>query len=80
MKLLHALGHEAPGPGVVDRAPCVAGALRELSVGLLYKGNFFMYCACFGMLAKSSGTGFRAATTDKHGSLFVMFCLPAMTL
>jgi hypothetical protein len=34
MKLLHALGDEAAGPGGVHRASFVAGALRELSVGL----------------------------------------------
>jgi hypothetical protein len=32
MKLLHALGDEAAGPGGVQRAFFVAGALRELSV------------------------------------------------
>jgi hypothetical protein len=53
----------------------VAGALREISVGLC-RGNFFMYRACLGMFAnlhfKSSGTGFRAGMrvpTDEHGLL-----------
>jgi hypothetical protein len=61
MKLLHALGDEAAGPGGVQRASFVASALGELSVGLC-RGNFFMYRACLGMVAKSmaSGTGFRA--------------------
>jgi hypothetical protein len=34
MKLLHALGDEAAGPGGVTRASFVAGGLREISVGL----------------------------------------------
>jgi hypothetical protein len=71
MKLLHALGDEAAGPGGVQRASFVAGALRELSVGLC-RGNFFMYRSCLGMLAKSSGTGFWAGMrvpTDEHGLL-----------
>jgi hypothetical protein len=59
MKLLHALGDEAAGAGGVTRASFVAGALRKISVGLC-RGNFFMYRVCLGMLAKSSGTGFRA--------------------
>jgi hypothetical protein len=69
MKLLHALGDEAAGPGGVTRASFVAGALWEISFGLC-RGNFFMYCACLGMSAKSSGTGFRASMsvpTDEHG-------------
>jgi hypothetical protein len=71
MKLLHALGDEAAGPGGVTRASFVAGALRENSFGLC-RGNFFMYRACLGMFAKSSGTGFRAGMrvpTDEHGLL-----------
>jgi hypothetical protein len=70
MKHLHALGDEAAGPGGVTRASFVAGAL-EISVGLC-RGNFFMYRACLGMFAKSSGTGFRAGMrvpTDEHGLL-----------
>jgi hypothetical protein len=38
----------------------------------LCKVNFFMYHACLGMHAKSSGTGFRAGVrvpTDEHGLL-----------
>jgi hypothetical protein len=45
--------------------------LRENSVGLC-RGNFFMYRACLGMIAKASGTGFRAGMsvpTDEHGLL-----------
>jgi hypothetical protein len=59
MKLLHVLGDEAAGPGGVTRASFVNGALRKLSVGLC-KGNFFAYRAFVGMLARSSGTSFRA--------------------
>jgi hypothetical protein len=69
MNLLHALGDEAAGPGEVTRGSFVAGALREISVGLC-RGNFFLYRACSGMFAKSSGTGFRAGMsvpTDEHG-------------
>jgi hypothetical protein len=72
MQLLHALGDEAAGPGGVQRTFFVAGALREISVGLC-RGNFFMYRACLGMLAKSSGTGFRAGMrvpTHEHGLLY----------
>jgi hypothetical protein len=58
MKLLHTLGEEAAGPGGVSRAPFVAGALRELSVGLV-RGNYFLYRAPVGMLAWSSGACFR---------------------
>jgi hypothetical protein len=71
MKLFHALGDEAAGPGGVTRAYFVAGALWEISIGLC-TGTFFMYCACLGMLAKSSGTGFRAGMsvpTDENGLL-----------
>jgi hypothetical protein len=53
------------------RTSFVAGALREMSVGLC-RGNFFMYSACLGMFAKSSGTGFRAGMrvpSDEHGLL-----------
>jgi hypothetical protein len=59
MQLLHALGDEASGPGGVTRASFVAGALRELSVGLC-RGNFLMYRASTGMLARVSGRGFQA--------------------
>jgi hypothetical protein len=70
MKLLHALGDEAALAGSRER-PFVAGALRKISVGLC-RGNFFMYRACLGMIAKSSGTGVRAGMrvpTDEHGLL-----------
>jgi hypothetical protein len=68
MKLLHALEDAAAGPGGVTRAFFVAGALREIGVGLC-RGNFFMYRAGLGMFAKSSGTGFRAGMsvpTDEY--------------
>jgi hypothetical protein len=35
MKLLRDLGEEAAGPGGVSRLSFVAGALRELSVGVI---------------------------------------------
>jgi hypothetical protein len=47
MKLLHDLGEEAAGPGGVSRSSFVAGALRELSVGLC-RGNFLAYRASLG--------------------------------
>jgi hypothetical protein len=68
MSLLHSLGAEAAGLGGVSRASFVAGALRELSVGLI-RGNFLLYGASVGMLAKSSGSSFRAGLsvpTDEH--------------
>jgi hypothetical protein len=58
MKLLHDLGEEAAGPGGVSRSSFVAGALRELSVGLC-RGNFIVYRASLGVLARSCGSGFR---------------------
>jgi hypothetical protein len=66
MKLQHTLGEEAAGPEGVSRASFVDGALRELSVGLA-KGNYFLYRASVGMLARSSGACFRpglARSTD----------------
>jgi hypothetical protein len=68
MTLLHLLGDEAAGPGGVSRASFVAGALRELSVGLI-RGNFSLYRASVGMLARSSISSFRAGLsvpTDEH--------------
>jgi hypothetical protein len=63
------MGDEAAGPGGVNRASFVAGPLRERSIGLC-RGNFSMYRAYLGMLAKSSGTGVRAGMRvpiDEHG-------------
>jgi hypothetical protein len=71
LKLLHSLGDEAAAMAGSRERPFVAGALRESSVRLC-KGNFFMYRACLGMIAKASGTGFRAGMrvpTDEHGLL-----------
>jgi hypothetical protein len=68
MALLHSLGDEAAGPGGVSRASFVAGALRELSVGLI-RGTFLLYRASVGMLARSSGSSFQAGLsvpTDEH--------------
>jgi hypothetical protein len=61
MKLLHLLGDEAAGHGGVSWALFVAGALWELSVGLIL-GNFYflLYRASVGMLSRSSGSSFRA--------------------
>jgi hypothetical protein len=59
MKLLHSLGEEAAGPGSVSRASFVAGALRELSVGLIW-GNFLFCRASVGILARSSKSSFWA--------------------
>jgi hypothetical protein len=42
MKRLHDLGEEAAGPGGVSQSSFMAGALRELSVGLC-RGNFMAY-------------------------------------
>jgi hypothetical protein len=68
MTLLHSLGDEATGPRGVSRASFVAGALRELSVGLI-QGDFMLYGVSVGMLARSSGSSFRAGLsmpTDEH--------------
>jgi hypothetical protein len=63
MKLLHDLGEEAAGPGGVLRSSFVAGALRELSVGLC-RGTFMAFRASLGVLAGSSGSPFWP--TDGH--------------
>jgi hypothetical protein len=71
IKLSHALGDEAAGPGGVTRAPFVAGTLREISVGLC-RGTPSCTVRVWGCLQKSSGTGFRAGMsvpTDEHGLL-----------
>jgi hypothetical protein len=71
MKLLHALSDDAAGPGGVNWASFVVSALQELSIGCV-GGTFFIYRACLGMLAKSSGTGIRAGMrvhTYEHGLL-----------
>jgi hypothetical protein len=57
--LLHRLGDEASGPGGVSRESFVAGALRELSIGLC-RGNFLLYRGSIGGLARASGSHFRA--------------------
>jgi hypothetical protein len=54
MKLLHLLGDETAGPGGVSWALFVAGALRELSMGLI-RGNFLLYCALLGLAKVASG-------------------------
>jgi hypothetical protein len=59
MTLLHQLGDEAASPGIVTQASLIASTLRELSVALC-RGNFLMYCASGGMLARVSGRGFWA--------------------
>jgi hypothetical protein len=58
MKLLHQLGNEAAGASGVSRASFVSGGLRELSVDLV-RGNFWLYRATVGMLARVSGSSFR---------------------
>jgi hypothetical protein len=68
MKLLHDLGEEAASPGGVSRSSFVAGALRELSVGLC-RGNLMAYRASLGVLARFSGSSFRpglSLPTDGH--------------
>jgi hypothetical protein len=68
MMLLHSLGDEAAGPGGVSRASFVAGALRELSMGLI-RGTFLLYRASVGMLAKSGRGSIQAGLsvpTEEH--------------
>jgi hypothetical protein len=81
MKLLHALGHEAAGPGQVDRASFVAGALRELSVGLC-RQLFYVPCM-FGNACKVQWEGVQGCHACAHRRawvavefLLVMLCLP----
>jgi hypothetical protein len=54
MKLLHDLGDAAAWPGGVTRLTCFAGALRELSIGLIRR-NYFMFGAGVGGLARVTG-------------------------
>jgi hypothetical protein len=66
MMLLHELGEKPLDLQVFSRASFVAGALREISVGLNW-GDLFCYRASAGMLARSSGASFRpglAVPTD----------------
>jgi hypothetical protein len=58
MKLLHELGDEATGPGGVTRASFGAGALREISVGLV-REKFYLLSGIRLMLARSSSASFR---------------------
>jgi hypothetical protein len=64
-------GGEYGGPGPVTQCHSGTGRhgqLRELSVGLI-RGNFSLYRASVGMLARSSGRSFRAGLsvpTDEH--------------
>jgi hypothetical protein len=46
--------------GGATRASFIASTLRELSVGLLRRGNFLMYHASGSRLAQVSGRVFRA--------------------
>jgi hypothetical protein len=65
-KLVHALGDDVASPGGFTRASFVAGALREICVGLC-RGNFFMYRACFGMIAKGQWDGVPGRHACAHG-------------
>jgi hypothetical protein len=56
------LGDEAAGPGGVTRALFVAGTLQEPSIGLC-RGNFLLYRATVGMLARASRMGYQAGMT-----------------
>jgi hypothetical protein len=67
MKPLHDLGEEAAGPRGVLRSSFVAGALKELSVGLC-RGDFMAYRASLGVLARSSGSAFRPGLSLPNGS------------
>ena len=51
---LSQLGDEACASGTISKAAFVAGALRELSVGLC-RGNATMFRVCLGQLARASG-------------------------
>jgi hypothetical protein len=66
MKVLHDLGNEAASPGTnFSRAIFVAGALRELFVGL-WRGNCAMYRASAGFLAHVTGRSLRTGMGDKE--------------
>jgi hypothetical protein len=59
MELLHLIVDEAAASGVASRASFVAGALRELGVGLVRR-NSLLYRAFHCMLARSSGISFHS--------------------
>jgi hypothetical protein len=66
MKLLYSLGDEAAGLCGVSQASFVAGALRELSVGLI-RESFLLYRASVCMLARSTGISFWAGLSVPTG-------------
>jgi hypothetical protein len=70
MELLHKLGEKAAEPGGVSWASFVAGALRELRVGL-YSANFFMHCAR--LVGRASGPGWMCPRMKLLCSLHVVF-------
>jgi hypothetical protein len=56
------------------RASFVNGALRELSVGLC-RGNFLLYRASVGMLARSSGASFPAGMSLPTNECVELCCV-----
>jgi hypothetical protein len=68
MRLLHSSGDKSAGLDGIIQASFVAGAMRELSLGLR-GGISLFYRASVGMFAQVSGTGIRPGMdtpTDKH--------------
>jgi hypothetical protein len=66
MKLMHALGDEAAGPGGVTRASSFAGALREISVGLC-KGLLRHIPCVFGDVCQVQWDGVPGGHKCAHG-------------
>jgi hypothetical protein len=70
MKLLHLIVDEAAASCGVSQASFMAGALRELSIGLV-RGNSLLYRASIGMLARSSGISFHSGLSVPTNELNV---------
>jgi hypothetical protein len=72
IELLHKLGDDAAGPGGVSRAPFVAGALRELSVGVVATFScLLLEWACLpGIVSRISGQDGCA-----HGGICCVACM-----
>ena len=60
MELINKLAAMAAARGAVEKGAFMAGALRELSVGL-FRGNGVLYRRSLGVLARVSGNAFMAA-------------------
>jgi hypothetical protein len=76
MKLLHSLGDETDVPGGVSRASFMAGALRQLSVGLIGELLVVVSCLCRHACrsSRSSSRAGLSVPTDEHAEWYAQ-CL-----